>query len=292
MRCEIHGAISKKKLIDALKKIDNLIGLPENTDILVYDNIDFNPLKAVHMFVRNPGGLRKLNKEEHTSLSLSFNDKDVIIIYISKREKYLERDEEALIGLLMHEIMHVIQGRKGLDKEIEKDCSKALNSFVRNIKPKELHMYDSILRNASFVLKDIYANSELVLNGLGKYVIENYYDLYADKKKIPRHVHYTDLTSKALKDPKILSYAVNYELDFMGVIVPAVILVHSKLEGKVKATRLINTIAKCYENQMTSVADEFNKVIHFCVNHLEDDSRFRQEYFEKVLEITKKLKQN
>jgi len=289
MKCEIHGAISRKKLVDALNKIDKLIGIPENTDVFVYDH-KFNSAKAVHMYVKNPGELKKLNAEEQTSLSLAFDDKDVIILYIGQREKYVKRDEEAFIGLLMHEIMHVIQGRKGLDKQIEEDSKKALDAFVKNIKPNELHTYDSILRNASFVLKDIYANSELVKLGLGKYIIENYYDLYAENKKISRHVHYSSITKDALEDPKIVSYAVNYELDFMGVIIPAIFLLNSKQTGKVKAERLVNTIAKCYENNMTHIAEKFNEIIHYCVNHLEDSSEFRQSYFEKILSLTRKLK--
>ena len=63
-------------------------------------------------------------------MSITSGKFDLIIISISsKTENYLKTNSEALQGVISHELMHIVQRRKGLDRKVRADAIRAYKEF-------------------------------------------------------------------------------------------------------------------------------------------------------------------
>jgi hypothetical protein len=279
----IKGKFDKNYVESAMLEVYLKWGIPKNVEhILVIDN----PLyfKYIEKFI--PKTARKefvaAYKNDPTSMSLTYGTFDLIVISISlKEEKYLKTNKKALVGLLAHELMHITQRRKGLDRAIRADAIRAFTKFepkLRKLKiaqPVVADFYASIGESANFTLKDIYDNFELIDDGMGEYILEDYWNLYMAGKRFSKPKFYSVKDS----DYKLIEHikqAIDFELNLISAISPFVKMARA---GNKKATKLVNFIAKNYEVNIGEVANAYDDVIQYSINNFKWSGQYRRKFF-------------
>lgn len=251
---------------------------------------------------RIPVKLRKEFRETYfedpTSMSITAGKFDLIIISISSTtEKYLRTNSKALQGVMSHELMHVVQRRRGLDRKVRADAIRAYKEFVPKVKKLYMHMdkthvdqiFAEVGRQANFVLKDLYANDEIIKLGLGDGILADYSNYYVIKGKTLSSVNYVKSGHKKIrrKVGKDIYSSINYILGLMPVIIP---FERWYLKDKNRATRaMLNYISANYELKMKHLSKEMAPVINYSIKNLRDTSTFRKSYFKKIFQVTEKL---
>jgi len=295
----IRGNIQPEFVKAALFDIYLKWRIPGNIEeLLVIDD----PKYFKEIEKRIPLNLRKEFRETYfddpTSMSITAGKFDLIIISISSTtEKYLRTNAKALQGVMSHELMHVVQRRRGLDRKIRADAIRAYKEFILKVKKLYVNMdkshvdriFAEVGRQANFVLKDLYANDELIKLGLGDGLLADYSNYYVIKGRALSSVNYVKSGHKKIrkKPGKDIYDSVNYILGLMPVIVP---FEREYMKDKNRATRaMLNYISENYENRMKHLSKEMAPVITYSIKNLRDTSVFRKNYFKKIFKVTEKL---
>jgi hypothetical protein len=198
---------------------------------------------------------------------------------------------------MSHELMHVVQRRRGLDRKVRADAIRAYKEFVPKIKKLYKYMdrdhvnqiFAEVGRQSNFVLKDLYANDEIIKLGLGDGILADYSNYYVIKGKTLSSVSYVKSGHKKIrkKPGKDIYDSVNYILGLMPVIVP---FERWYLKNKNRSTRaMLNYIYSNYETRMRHLSKEMAPVITYSIKNLRDTSTFRKNYFKKIFQVTEKL---
>lgn len=276
----------------ALLEVLLLWRIPTNIEeILVID--DPRHFKVIEKYIPKEirSEFRQAFTEDPTSMSLTYKKFDLVIISISKKEEaYLKKNKKALTGIFAHELMHIHQRRQGLDARIRRD---AINTFKKfSPKLEKLKGYDSkqlgtlfgeVGRTANFVLKDIYANTELIDKGLGEYILEDYKGLYSTKKTCPVGLFSYNLKEKPV-DLKALLPALNFELQLLPAIVPFMRMYKLHKTNRREIKKFVNYIADCYEINAAEIAKRYDKLMHFAADNIKDTPVFRQRFYKMLFE--------
>jgi hypothetical protein len=288
----IKGRVDKEFVERALRKVDKLIGIPEGVNILVFDNPKYCTHAAERVSKAAGRAFVRMCKEDKTSMSLTYGSYDIVIIHITKVESYMRHNFKALVGTMLHEVMHTIERRKGLDLNVRDDAIAAYEEFLDEMPklpypPKVIaDLFASIGRDANHVLKDVYVNTELVKRGLGDYVFEDYYNLYSHKGRCPAPVFYQDLKKDIKKDVTLVRDVIDFELTLFSILAPFLL---EGDEGVLRARKLFKQIAECYEVNIAEVAYLLDPTLRYLGEKLKDTSRFRKAYFKKVFRATLRL---
>ncbi len=252
MNIKILGNLDKKYLEKAMNKTKKLIKTPKNLHIYFLENINFcYNIKLP----RNIQDRFKVACSHKVSFSFRFKDREMIIIYM---DKILAKNEDSLIGLLLHEISHINQINKGTYKKIYEDYEKIENKSFHlfeklDYDKKELNwLFHDISTIAILTLKDIYANNELINKKLTKYLIA-YYKLEFDKKICPRPVFYGNLKDAAKYDLDLMRLVFEFELSLISVVLP--------LYKTKKAHELVRYLSRCYEVNINAVSKKCHELI-------------------------------
>ncbi len=273
MNLTIRGDFNEEFVGSAVKKATSLLKIPKKIklNIFVIDNIKFCPVTSGTLKGESAKEFKKLCKEEATSMSLTYKKNNHVIIHISKFDNYLKTNKKALIGVLLHELMHIVQTNKSLDNKIRKAAIFAFNKFKKELfkigQPKQniINFYSNIGESTNYVLKDIYANLELINKGFTDYILEDYYNLYFSKKKCIK----PKLQKQTLEQ---IENAINYQLELLSVIIP-----FTKVQRKPKAKKLINYLKKCYEPK--ELSEEFKELTSYTLKNFSWRKNFRQNFF-------------
>jgi hypothetical protein len=215
-------------------------------------------------------------------MSLTFGTFDLVVISISlKEERYLKTNKKALIGLFAHELMHIRQRRKGLDRAVRADAIRSFSKFepkLRKLKipqPIIADFYASIGESANFTLKDIYDNFELIDDGMGEYILEDYWNLYKLGERFSKPIFYSPKDSN-YKLIEHIKHAIDFELNLISAISPFIKMARA---GNKKATKLVNFIAKNYEVNISEVANAYDDVIQYSIDHFKWSGEYRRKFF-------------
>ena len=195
----------------------------------------------------------RLNCDHKISFSIKFKKRKFIIIYL---DKALTKNLDALIGLLLHEVSHLIQIDKGIYKNLlKKNVQKRNFNFINKIKkygkPELNRLFNDLSLIISLTLKDIYANNYLIKKNLTKYLI-SFYKSEFSRKICPRPFFYDNLNVDK-KNLEIITKVFEFELSLLSVILP---LYQTK-----NAQNLINFIERCYEINIQQVSEKCHDLI-------------------------------
>jgi hypothetical protein len=277
---EIQADIDEDFVKSALKKTSTLIRIIPGTKFYIIDHPNYCPIFSEDL----PKSIRKeytkLCRQEITSMSITWGKHDHILVHITPEEEYLRTNKKALIGTLLHEIIHANLGHK-LDRAIYKDMHAAFDKFKKQLHDlkytdKQINkLYSSVSRSAAFVLLDLYGNSELIKKRLINYLVEDYSNLYKCKKRCVK----PDLPSKKKK----LDYAkeaFDYELSLLSVIVPFM------RSSSPKAKKLIKHLTKNFESNVPELAKKLEPLKKYAARNISNSSAFRKKYFTMIYEAT------
>jgi len=282
MELTIKGTFDKNYVESAILELYLKGGIPTNVEhILVIDHPKY--YKVIEEKI--PFGAKKEFKssysEDPTSMAISYGTFDLIILSISlKEEKYLKNNKKAFIGLLAHELMHIKQRRRGLDRSIRSDAIRAFKKFepkLKKLKIKQPILADffaAIGESANFTLKDIYDNFELIDQGFGEYILEDYWNLYTANKKIKPKFYSTKDSNYALVQH--VKQAIDFELNLISAISPFVKMARA---GNKRARKLVEFIASNYEVNISEVANAYDDVIQYSIDNFAWTGEFRRKFF-------------
>jgi hypothetical protein len=295
----IRGNIRTEFVKAALLDIYLKWKIPRNIEeILVIDD----PKYFREIEKRIPKKMRKEFQETYfedpTSMSITSGKFDLIIISISsKTENYLKTNSEALQGVISHELMHIVQRRKGLDRKVRADAIRAYKEFKPRIRKLYRNMnknhvdqiFAEIGRQANFVLKDLYANDALIKLDLGNGILADYSNYYASSGKLIPSINYVKTGHKkiTIKIRTDIANSVNYVMGLMPVIIP---FGRWYLKSKNKNAKiLVDYIGDHYETKMSHVAKEMDSIIKYSIKNLKDSQTFRKSFFRRLFILTEKL---
>lgn len=266
------GHLDKAYVEKAVNKAKKFIKTPKNLHIYFLESI--NLCYSIKL-PRNIQDNFKSACAHKISFSFKIKDREMIIIYMDKR---LAKNEDSLVGLLLHEISHINQINKGTYKKIYEDYEKVenknFNLFEKlNYDKKELTwLFHDISTISILTLKDIYANNELIKNKLTKYLIA-YYKMEFDRKICPRPFFYGDLKKTAQYDLDLVRLVFEFELSLISVILP--------LYKTKQAHQLVRYLSKCYEININAVSKKCHELIILYFRDFKKKD-FNQEFFNAV----------
>tara|TARA_Y100000034_G_scaffold130215_1_gene188081 strand:+ start:3633 stop:4592 length:960 start_codon:yes stop_codon:yes gene_type:complete len=309
----ILGKINEHFVKSAILDIYLKWKIPSNIEeIFVTDNPKH--FKKIESSIPNSliKDFRNTYLEDPTSMSITAGKFDLIIISISqKNEQYLKKNSKALQGVIAHELMHIVQRRQHIDRKVRADAIRAFKAFKPKLKKlyKKYNKADvdqtfaEVGRQANFVLKDLYANEEIIKVGLGDCILADYAQYYINqgslklsKLNFTKHnqKHKCSSTSKkeckdifSKKITEQLSDRINFELGLLPVIIP--FGRWYKRENFKDAKLLLDFLGDYYETHVPEVAKEIDPLIKYSFRNFSNSQTFRKAFFRQIFEVTEKL---
>ncbi len=230
--------------------------------------------------------ISKLYYSDPTSLSITYKNFDIIVISLSKEESYLKSNRKAMSGLLMHELEHTRQRRKGLETKIEKEGKKELKksyskAIKMNYKKEDIEfLFSNVYEACCHVLREIYVNIELINRGLGGYVLEDHQNLY--KKKQNPFFYETIKKAKEKNQMQQILKAFLYELNLMAAVIPFTKFAE---KGNKKAKNFIKHLQKNFEAPIYEISSDFTEIINYSLDNFSWTPKFRRTFFRKIFKL-------
>ena len=160
--------------------------LTEQKSDLVYKKIDeiqesykLNSPEFSKLFI----DLKKHLKDTDTSFSWGCEELELIFIIKTDDEDNLLEHPPALIGLLIHELLHSVERQRGLEDDLKRSLAISMDTFQRfadlipeaKYKKEDLTaLFKEIGETAIYVLKDLYVDREAIERGYGTEILEQY----------------------------------------------------------------------------------------------------------------------
>ncbi|MBI2671854.1 hypothetical protein HYX16_02880 [Candidatus Woesearchaeota archaeon] len=279
MIIKVFGKVNQKYIDNVLKKAGKLISVPKDLTIYFLETLSFCSYINLPRTMQN-----KVRQKCMTNISFSFifKKRKIVVIHL---EKNLEKNQDSLVGLLIHEIAHINQMEKGVYIKIYNDYYKVSQRNLIKIKKlkynkKDLvNLFHSISITAVFALKDIYANNYLIEKGLVNHLL-SYYKMEFNKKVCPKPFFYKNLKIAAKKDMSIVKDVVDFQLAILSATLP----IHKTR----KAKELINFIEKCYSINIQEVSEKMHELVNLYFKSFKNKD-FNKMFFDCVFKEVYKL---
>jgi len=265
----------------AIQETQKLISFPKNLKIYIISDKKYCKFISESLPREIRRHFLKTCKEKIT-FSYSYKSIKLITVILTKSNKYLIKNKKALIGLLIHEIIHIKQRELGLDKKIESYFNRKnyMNRFKKlKYSKKEIQfLYDKIKENSILLLKELYSNNKIIKLNLKNYLLSYYYEQFKTKRICPQPLFYEDIKG----DIKMGADAIEFELILLSIILPFYTTKHAK--------KLIQHLSKCYETNIKEITDKAHDIISLYISDFgkkDFDAKFFDSVFNKVYSLLK-----
>ncbi len=288
MHLTLLGNFDQLYFIRILKQIKKTLRVPSNVHLYILR--DGNSCKTLAKLL--PPSERASFTEVCTLDNISFSYQNhqqrMIVITITAQKTYLLKDQQALIGLLVHELLHLEHMRKGTYRFLQRSYTKVFllyTQLLTNLHQKKLlPVLEHIGQQALLLLKDLYVNGAVIKRGFSHQLLRYYEHEFSLKKVCPRPVFYDKLRQEVHKDPKVLEIVFAFEFALLSVILPF------KKYKERHAKELLKHIAHCYNLNMRETLRKCGPFIDYYLDHYKQPSRdFQEKYFHliftKVIEL-------
>ncbi len=288
MHLTLLGEFDKFYFLRVLKRIQRVLPAPRDVHLYILDN----QANCKTIIQRLPASekipFKNICKSDKVSFSYQHNKQHLVVLTITDANTYLLKDQQALIGLLLHELLHLEQMRKGTYKLLQQSYRKVFSLYTQlltNLHQKHLlPVLDSIGQNALSLLKDLYTNGAVIKRGFSHELLHYYEREFSLKKVCPRPVFYDKLRREAHKDPKVLQVVFAFEFALLSMILPF------KKYKERHAKSLLKYLAKCYNLNMKETLRKCGPFIDYYLDHYTKPTRdFQEKYFHliftKILEL-------
>ncbi|MCJ7428941.1 MAG: hypothetical protein MUP66_00965 [Candidatus Nanohaloarchaeota archaeon QJJ-5] len=276
MEIHIEDGLEKSRYQQHIETVtEQFSPLPDPFVFLVYEDPD-SPENVIGTTDIQPRSLLEEACRRKSSSSFTVNDIDIIIIRID--DPFLKDNDDALKGLIAHEVIHAVHRETGLEEEIE-DASTQYSDLVLNrlanyemTKDEAIDFLRDVVSTAVFCLKDIHANTDIIEAGFGDELAEYYYHQLGIDSYCPLPRFYQDETSITQ-----IKEAVAFELQLTPAWLPF------KKHDNERAKRMQEQIEECYELNIPETA----KAIHGICSLYEqayDDDRFIESFYDTLFE--------
>ena len=275
MRVFIKSGFNKNYFYSVIKDIGKKIDIPK--DVVFYI---VNKKSDCEPIIRS---LPEKSKKDFIdicskNISFSYSHKNIKYVIIDiKNEDYLLYDKDALQGLILHELMHIKISKK-LEKKINLDLKRVLFRNINKLKirEKDFNNVIRIMNYARLLLKELYANENLIKKKFGDYLLKYYYQQFS-KKRDSRF-----LFDKSLKRNKnFIENILMFELSLLSIIWPL------KKFKPYNYDLLLKNIERNYSIKLRNIENSFLKLKNLYFNRF-NGKNFNILFFEEVLDIVNK----
>ena len=127
--------------------------------------------------------LRKNLSQTTTSFSWGYQEVELVFIIFTQDNPEFLIEPLALIGLIIHELLHGCERQRGLEDDLKRSLAISLDTFkgfakilsATKFKEEDLiELFKSIGETAVYVLKDLYVDREAIERGYGTEILEQY----------------------------------------------------------------------------------------------------------------------
>lgn len=281
MKVEIKGALPTNVIARAIRKLKKITRVPRDSEFYFFESEHDGEelIRSLHRHARK--SFRYVLLEEKNTFSYSHKGRKVIVVPLNKK-KYLLKNTDALVGLLAHEVTHIKQQNQGKYKVVKGAFEQV---FVKNAqllnklpypKKKIQSLFNTVGATAILLLKDLFANSEIIAAGKGKYLLEYYSTEFRGRKICPRPVFYEKFREAAKKDLGVIAIAFQFEFSLLATLLP-----FEKYEGA-KASRLASYISRCYELNVQEIARKCHELIYLYLDEFSYDQKFAKKFLNAI----------
>lgn len=285
MRIEIQGNLSQTYFTTTINKLRKLISIPNNTEYYFLENGGYCETLIATLHHHAKQAFRNVCVTEHNSFSYHHKRRSLIIIHLQEKQ-HLLKNQKALLGLLLHETMHITQARNGLNTTLQQAHAatfeknkQLLYKLKRYPRTKIQTLYNQTTTNSLLLLKDLSANTALIKKGLSNYLLA-YYDVeFHHQKHCPAPVFYDKFKKAAQKNLDIINTAFAFEFSLLSVLLPF------QRYHTTKAKKIITTIKHCYEINIQDIARKCHELVSVYDHYYDDEDfpkRFLNAIFNKI----------
>lgn len=278
MKIVVKRGFDKRYFVDVIRDINKIIKIPKGVVFYIIDKkSDCNPI-IKKLPLKSKKDFIEICKRD---VSFSYTHKNFKYVVIDiKNEGYLLYDKDTLKGLIIHEIMHVKTGRL-FDKKISLDLKKVLFRNIDKLRIREEN-FDYVIRLMNYsrlLLKELYANENLIKKNFGNYLLSYYYKQFS-KKRNSRFL----FDRRLGRNRSFIENVLVFELSLLSVIWP--------LE-KYKVYNydlLLKNIERNYSIKLKNIENSFLKLKNLYFNRF-NNRDFNILFFEEILNtINRRLK--
>ena len=274
MKTVFFGDFNQAYLKKVILNVRRLVKFPKDTEFYFSEKIQYCNLILKELPKDAYDSFRMAMKSK-VSFSYKYGKRKIIVIYLPESKKYLLKNDKALTGVLVHEVLHITQ-MYGLYVKLKKNYKKYYFNKIGKLKinnKKKKVLYE-IGISASLLLKDLYVNTVLEKDEISKYLVEYFYYALSFNKTCPRPVFYDKLKKAVKKDPEILAIVLEFEFALLSILLP-----FYRYKGE-KAKIIVNHIKNCYSVNLQDLLRKLSDVIRIYEMEFDESSSFQKKFFE------------
>ena len=187
-----------------------------------------------------------------------------------------------MLGLLLHEGMHLIQTSKGIHKTLARAQRNVLQlqkpRFMKLKYPQKQikELLEEVGATTTLLLKDLFANTALIQENHAEYLIEYYTEELQGKRVCPRPIFYEKFKKAAQKNLKIIGVAFAFEFSLLSVILP-----FERLKEK-KTEVLKKVIERCYEINIQEIARKCHELVGLYLMGYAPTQKFQEMFYDAI----------
>ena len=235
-----------------------------------------------------------------TSFSWGYNDLECIFIIFSKEDEHVIFDPPALIGLLIHEMIHGLERQRGLEDDLKRSLHFSLQLFegLASLIPgypegQVVQMLHAVEDIALYTLKDIYVNREALERGHGTEILAYYQALFNIDEEEEPHVKdqkfSLGLDIQLVKDPSTHCYNLQDFQEAFSVLLSVIPtwLPFFRLGGsyeKIQAQAIEKHLRLSYQN-LRPLGRYLDNLANIYLTDFSFTTDFHQRYFSEIFSI-------
>ena len=273
----VLGDIPRTIIDRAVQKIRTITDIPRHVDIYFAD--EPRQCRNIEIPKKAEKGFSKLCDNNKISFFYHYGKKRIVVIYIGKDSKYLFKNEKALIGLILHELMHSRQSTRKLYEKLSRNFMDVFTKRLRDSNYTEMQQ-DILIKvglNSTLFLKDLYVNSELIRHGFGDYLLENYTQEFASRKA-HKPIFHKHMQEDLKKDKSLLPLMLQFQFALLSILTP-----FEKFNTK-KSSDLKRYIARYYAASIRKVYNECKDIRKMIFRKSSESTGFQKKFFNMIFD--------
>lgn len=232
-----------------------------------------------------------------TNVSFSWGYYEYEFIFIIITDKYIIDVPSALIGLIVHEIIHGLERQRGLEDDLRRSLDITIKTFsdIAELIPKYIKSdLITLLRNigeiAVYTLKDLYVNREAIERGFSNEILDQYKFIFEIEsldgpslQKFPK----LELNLQKIEKNKLVNLN-EFEKAFITILgLSTAWLPFTRLSSgyhKQQALEIKQFITETYE-KVQVISERFRHLENVYLTEFSFSKKFHQRWFSEVFSI-------
>ncbi len=278
MQVFVKGKLDRDVIQRAVDVAASLLPFPSLLELYFFDEVSYceDILSTLHKHVRE--SFRQVCFVEQSNFSFTHRNRNLVVISLEGK-KDLVRDQKALVGLILHEVMHVMQTQRGIYEHIYRAYHDVFSSIRRRF--SSLHYPSSRLQSVLstlgsttiLLLKDLFCNSELIKKGYGPYLIAYYKTDLSETKTCPRPVFYKKFKDAVQKNLEVLRIVFEFEFSLLSIVLPF------QKYGTHESARLVRHVNDCYEINIKEISRKCHDLVGLYQDSYAPTAVFTRRFF-------------